>query len=1352
MKKYIFNFILLFTSLSFSQGIVVDTTALSVPNLVNTVLMQNSCSNGTNFSFSSHVGIGKFTNTNPVFPFTDGIVLRNGIAKYTEGPYTGINESTLLSSATDADLQQISINTGQSAPITDVGFIQFDFTPISSSFSFDFLFASNEYGQYQCGFSDVFAFLLTDLTTNVQSNLAVIPNTISPVTVKNIRDSAYNSSCLSNNANLFSRYNVTDAANSAINMRGETVLLRAFSPVIPNRTYRIKLAIGDYSDSNYDSVVFIKGGSFTTTTDLGPDKTICQGERILLNSGINPPFTVSWTFNGGIILGQNGRDLLVTQPGTYSVIGSLPSSGCAITDEIIITDLSLNTLSNLSVCNSGAASYQYNLTQNNLSTLGLNPTEYSVLYFASLTEANANTPQIPVSQLNSYTSAGGQTIYVKVMHLSNGNYICDNLLSFDLLVNAPVIATSPTNVPLCSDASGNSTFDLTSQTALILNGLPAANYSVTYFSSQTDAQNNTNEITNLTSYIATVALSPQTVWVRMSTLADVDCFDIVNFSITVYPKPLVDVLTNVIECHSYFLPVITNGNYFTGANGSGTMLNAGDEILIPGTYYIFNGPDANGCINESSFTITLVDQLVFPLTGCEKYTIVGTPIGNFYTGIGGTGTLLAAGIELTSSQTIYYYAVINGIVCRDEALNITVFPLPLVDTVQNVITCNSFNLRTLVNGNYFTGAGGTGIALFAGDSITSSQTLYVYAFDGQCPNQSSFNVTIIDTNIYVPITRCGSFTLPAVPTGNYYDAPLGAGTLIPTGTLITTSQVVYYYASTTTSPNCTDSLNYAITINALPPVDSPINRLECENYTLPTLTDGNYFTTTDGVGPLNAGDVILSTQTLFVFATSVLGCTNEKSFTVEIREKPLVDTFTDVFSCVDFVLPALTNGSYYTSTGGPNGTGTQLAVGTTISTSQRIYIYNSWADFPICDNESFFSVDYSGIDVGTFTDVNACDSYTLPALTIGDYYSQPNGVNPIAAGTVLTTSQTIYVYKSVGTRLTCSDQDDFLVTITTTPVLPNYPNVQACGNFVLPALGLGNYFSGTNGTGTSYLANQSITSSQQMYVYAAATANATCSVQDDFNITVYPLRNLVLTNGVICVDNSTGALLKSYQIISGLNPTTFTVKWYLNGTLMGTGANYTATQEGTYDVVIIKNTPDIGNDCGYNPTTVVIEKSSGAIATVTVSGAFEDTIDVIVNVTGGFGNYEFQIDGGAFQTDPVFHDVASGTHTINVVDTKGECTKVSLLAHVIKYPNYFTPNGDSYHDTWNILDLAFQPDAVILIYDRYGKFIKELRANGPGWDGNYNGNPLPSTDYWFQVFYKLNGTAQEFKSHFSMKR
>lgn len=1351
--KALYSIIFLLSTFAFSQGIVVDTTSLSVPDLVRTTLMQNSCSNETNFVYSSHAGIGKFTNSNPSFPFSDGIIIRNGIAKYSQGNYTGLNLSSRINVASDTDLQVISNNNSQTGSITDVGFIQFDFTPLSSSFSFDFLFASNEYGEYQCGFSDVFAFLLTDLTTNAQTNLAVIPGTTTPVTVKNIRARANNNLCLSNNPALFSRYNVTDPATSAINMRGETVLLTASSPVVPNRTYRIKLAIGDYYDSNYDSAVFIKNGSFITTTNLGPDKIICQGEPLLLNSGIGPPLTVSWSRNGVLIPGQNSVDLLITQPGTYRVVGSLPLSGCRITDEIVVSDLSIPSLNNLLVCDSGASTYQFNLTQNNLTTLGLNPTDYAILYFDSLANANANSPQIPANQLTAYSSANGQTIYVKVKHLSNGNYICENVLSFKLLVNPPVIAAAPFNVPVCSNASGNGVLNLTSQTTFILNGQLAANYNVAYFSSQAGAQNNTNPISNPTSFSITSAQSPQTIWVRMIDILNPNCFDITSFTVTVNPLPLVDTLANVIECRSYILPVLTNGNYYTGANGTGTLLNAGFEILTPGRYYIFNGPDANGCTKQSSFIITLINKLVFPLSACGIYYVPNAPAGNFYTGINGTGVILTPGTAINSNQTIYYYAIINGTVCRNEALNINVYLLPLVDTIQNSTTCTSFILPALLNGNYFTGLGGTGNALFAGSTISTSQTIYVYNNNGQCRNQTTFRVNITNPTIYTPITRCGAFRLPAIAIGNYYSLSQGAGAVIPAGTLITTSQTVYYYVSTTTTPNCTDFSNYAITINPLPLVDAPVNRQECENYILPALTNGNYFSNTGGVGPLTAGDVILRTQTLYVYAISTLGCRNEKSFTITIRLKPVAPIFTDVFTCTDFELPPLTNGSYYTATNGPNGTGTQIAPGTLISSSQKIYIYDFLSDFPSCNDESFFNVDYGGVNVGTFADVSVCDNYILPDLLIGDYYSQPNGVNPILPGTVLTTSQRIFVYKILGTRLTCSDKDDFLVTISPTPVLPNYPNVESCGNYILePLPGGANYYSGINGSGIVYAPGSVITATQPIYVYETAPLNATCNDQKNFTISVYPFKNLVINDGTICVDNSTGLVLRSYLLVSGLNPSIYTVKWYLNGVLMGTGANYNALQEGTYNVIILKNTPNIGDDCGYNPTTVVVEKSSAPIATVTVSGAFADSIDVIVNVTGGFGTYEFQIDGGPFQTDTVFRDVASGAHTINIKDIKGNCGSISLIVNVIKYPNYFTPNGDSFHDTWNIPDLAYQPDALLYIFDRYGKLIKELKTNGPGWDGNYNGNPLPSTDYWFQVFYKLNDSAQEFKSHFSLKR
>ena len=39
-----------------------------------------------------------------------------------------------------------------------------------------------------------------------------------------------------------------------------------------------------------------------------------------------------------------------------------------------------------------------------------------------------------------------------------------------------------------------------------------------------------------------------------------------------------------------------------------------------------------------------------------------------------------------------------------------------------------------------------------------------------------------------------------------------------------------------------------------------------------------------------------------------------------------------------------------------------------------------------------------------------------------------------------------------------------------------------------------------------------------------------------------------------------------------------------------------------------------------------------------------------------------------------------------------------------------------------------------------------------GWDGTFNGNPLPSTDYWFKLIYTKDNVTKEFSSHFALKR
>ena len=143
------------------------------------------------------------------------------------------------------------------------------------------------------------------------------------------------------------------------------------------------------------------------------------------------------------------------------------------------------------------------------------------------------------------------------------------------------------------------------------------------------------------------------------------------------------------------------------------------------------------------------------------------------------------------------------------------------------------------------------------------------------------------------------------------------------------------------------------------------------------------------------------------------------------------------------------------------------------------------------------------------------------------------------------------------------------------------------------------------------------------------------------------------------------------------------------------------------------------------------------------------TIEAVI--TGGFGIYEYSLDGIDWQSSPVFSGLENGSYTIYVRDIQGCDLLPSEPIQTITFPNYFTPNGDGYNDTW-IIRLPINYDAIISIYDRYGKLIKQISSIGTGWDGTYNGNSMPSTDYWFKIEYTENNTRKEFKSHFSLKR
>ena len=476
------------------------------------------------------------------------------------------------------------------------------------------------------------------------------------------------------------------------------------------------------------------------------------------------------------------------------------------------------------------------------------------------------------------------------------------------------------------------------------------------------------------------------------------------------------------------------------------------------------------------------------------------------------------------------------------------------------------------------------------------------------------------------------------------------------------------------------------------------------------------------------------------------------------------------------------NGTIYTAPGGPSGGGTVVSSSQVFDVTQTFYLYNIDATTG-CEINRPFTITYNGINLPLFNDQPVCenDNFQLPALThvaptpfnytIGYFYDTA-GVNPVSNGTVFNTpntTTTIYVYAVNGDRIICTQEDSFDIVVSETPNLSTLGLVfdtDECGTYVLPTLPVTayniNYYSQSGGNATDLITNLNISTpgTYTYYVYASAIGNPNCNDEISFTFTVHPLLDITLQGGIICVDSQTGTVYSTYTIDSGLNPAFFTVNWYLNGTLMGTGASYTASQAGVYDVEFIKLTPDVGANCNYNNTTVTIIQSGPAVADFTVSSAFENNTFITVNIIDGFGDYLYQLeypngDLSELQSSNVFSNLATGEYFINIFDTLGDCSPTRLgPIYIINYPNYFTPNGDGINDNWNIWDLSQQSNAVISIFDRYGKFLKQISPAGSGWDGTYNGEKLPSTDYWFTVDYlpQNSQTRQVFRAHFSLKR
>ncbi len=184
------------------------------------------------------------------------------------------------------------------------------------------------------------------------------------------------------------------------------------------------------------------------------------------------------------------------------------------------------------------------------------------------------------------------------------------------------------------------------------------------------------------------------------------------------------------------------------------------------------------------------------------------------------------------------------------------------------------------------------------------------------------------------------------------------------------------------------------------------------------------------------------------------------------------------------------------------------------------------------------------------------------------------------------------------------------------------------------------------------------------------------------------------------------------------------VTYSLDGMPFQSNATFTNLTDGSHTVLVLHD-----NGCSDEIIVTVTNQTLLAL------GVEESSINQITaTASGGSGPYNFYLNGENYGAQNVFSIYATGTYLVEVVDAYGCRVEAPIFMTFIdiEIPNFFTPNDDGENDVWTPINLQAYPNVKIHVHDRYGRNITQFGQNG-GWDGTYNGKPLPTGDYWYTI-------------------
>lgn len=298
--------------------------AVPAESLIRNTLVGGNCFEVTNITSSGpDSAFGTFNNGSSTIGIQNGLVMCTGNVSMLPGPNDEVSESGNY----DGDFGSNAIQDPDLATLTpfeqyDVVKLEFDFTPTANKVQFEYVFGSEEYCEYVQAFffNDAFGFFISGPGINGTQNLALLPNSNTPVSVNNVNFINNTQYYVNNSQTLFDLVCLFEGAANLqdIQLDGWTTPLTATVDVIPCETYHIKLVLADITDELVASAVFLRANSFDAGGTAKAEAVYAAGQTTAFedcpisyirfsrdSSDISLPLEVNFTVSGSAVPGTD---------------------------------------------------------------------------------------------------------------------------------------------------------------------------------------------------------------------------------------------------------------------------------------------------------------------------------------------------------------------------------------------------------------------------------------------------------------------------------------------------------------------------------------------------------------------------------------------------------------------------------------------------------------------------------------------------------------------------------------------------------------------------------------------------------------------------------------------------------------------------------------------------------------------------------------------------------------------------------------------------------------------------------------------------------------------------------------